>query len=80
MAKKPTVVKSKTAKKPVAKAKKTAAPAGMWKILEQKKAQIKEAEQARSEGRSTHGQGQAFHANPRDYRFSKFAGPRRKAG
>lgn len=83
-------VKAKTAAQPAAKAAKPKAPArptapaktsGMWKILEQKQAHQKELEQARSEGRhSQHGQGQSFHANPRDKSFTKFAGPRRKAG
>ncbi len=89
MAKKTTPAKAKAKAKSVAKAKGKAAkakviqaaPTGMWKILEQKKAHLKEMEQARSEGRTgSQGHGHSFHANPRDHRFSKFAGPRRKAG
>lgn len=82
-AKATTAVKAaKTTKMKQAQAPKAApASSGMWKILEQKKQHLKEMEQARTEGRSNgHNSGQSFHANPRDPRFSKFAGPRRKAG
>lgn len=83
MAKKSTPVKK--AKAPVrAKApakSKVPAKTGMWKILEQKQAHLKNKEQARAEGlHSQHGAGHEFHANPRDARYVKFAGPRRKAG
>jgi len=89
MPKKPATTRASKTAKPAkttskkAKATAAAAPAksgGMWKILEMKKAQHKLNEQARSEGRTQHGQGQTFQSHPRDPRFSKFAGPRRKAG
>ncbi len=89
-AKTPTQSKAKNKKAPTkrkamnppAATAKAGAKSGMWKILEQKQAQQKQMEQARSEGHHTHGHGSGheFHANPRDPRFSKFAGPRRKAG
>lgn len=86
MPKKPVKKSTMSAAKPAAKKTKKTAPAaapkatGMWKILEMKKAQHKMNEQMRSEGRSQHGQGHTFQSHPRDPRFSKFAGPRRKAG
>lgn len=76
-----TKAKTKTSKTKKTAPKAAPAPTGMWKILEQKKLHLKEMEQARSEGRANnHGSGHTFHANPRDARFTKFAGPRRKAG
>lgn len=79
--------KATTAKKAAPKKSKSVvavaapAPTGMWKILEMKKAQLKMSEQARSEGRShIHNNGQTFQSHPRDPRFAKFAGPRRKVG
>lgn len=87
MAKKPVQKKKATSTKSVKAKKKVAtAPAaapkltGMWKILEQKKMQQKQNEQARNEGRPLHGPAHSFHVHERDPRSVKFAGPRRKAG
>ena len=73
----PTKTKKKAAPAPTPAAPKAT---GMWKILEMKKAQQKLNEQSRSEGRNAHGQGQSFQSHPRDPKFTKFAGPRRKVG
>lgn len=79
MPKKP--IKKKTiAKRKAPVASKAAPKSGMWKILEMKKAQQKLNAQSRSEGRVLHGPGHVFESHPRDPRFTKFAGPRRKAG
>ena len=73
-------VKKKTGLKRKAAAPKAPVKTGMWKILEMKKAQQKLTAQARSEGRVLHGPGHVFESHPRDPRFVKFAGPRRKVG
>ena len=52
---------------------------GMWKILEQKKIKQRQLEDHnREHGRGTNPLQSKLHG--REYRFTKFAGPRRKAG
>jgi hypothetical protein len=76
-----TAAKNKMKKKMAATKTQDPRNGGMWKILEMKKAQQKQSEQARSEGRS-HQPGASAVLQPfaRNTRFTKFAGPRRKAG
>ncbi len=77
---KKTVKRKSSPKRKALPALKPAPKTGMWKILEMKKAQHKLNSQARSDGRMLNGPGHVFESHPRDPRFTKFAGPRRKVG